>query len=273
MTRTDPQHSATPADPAAPAGCLDITDHPGGIRRIAMMEPDRRNALSDAMRGALRTALGQAHADRAVRAIVLTGSGGCFCAGGDIKAMGQPIPVALERLDVVHDIIRLIALGPKPVVAAVDGVAYGGGMSLALACDSVVATEGARFCASFGRVGLVPDMGAMWSLPRRVGAARAQRLLLTGVEVRGVRAVELGLADLLAEGDLDTAALDEARALVPAAPLPAAHFKPIIARHHGDLEAVLRAERDAQAALFATDDHAEARTAFLEKRPPAFTGA
>lgn len=244
-----------------------------GIRLVEMMQPERRNALSDAMRGDLRDALRAAHADAGVKAIVLAGSGGCFCAGGDIKAMGQPVPVAMERLEVVHDIIRLIAQGPKPVVAAVDGAAYGGGMSLALACDVVVATKGARFCASFARVGLVPDMGLMWSLPRRVGAARAQRLMLDGREIMGAQAVGIGLADVLATGDLIDTALAEARTLVPAAPLPAAHLKPILAEHHGDLDAVLADERAAQAALFATRDHDEARRAFLEKRAPEFTGA
>ncbi|MGR3372871.1 enoyl-CoA hydratase/isomerase family protein [Pseudooceanicola nanhaiensis] len=255
------------------AACLRTEDRAGGIRLIAMMEPDRRNALSDAMRGALRDALRLAHDDPAVKAILITGSGGCFCAGGDIKGMGQPAPVALERLEVVHDVIRLIALGPKPVVAAVEGVAYGGGMSLAACCDVVVAAEGARFCASFSRVGLVPDMGAMWSLPRRMGAARAQRMMLDGREVKGPEAVELGLADLLADGDTVDTAVAEAQRLVPAAPLPAAHLRPIIARYHGDLTAVLAAEREAQAALFATRDHDEARRAFLEKRTPEFNGA
>lgn len=256
-----------------PDACLEIADHAGGVRSLTMMQPERRNALSDEMRGGLRDALKAAHADQSVRSVVLAGSGGCFCAGGDIKAMGQPVPVALERLEVVHDIIRLIAEGPRPVVAAVDGVAYGGGLSLALACDAVVATEDARFCASFGRVGLVPDMGAMWSLPRRVGPAMAQRLLLNGQEIGGRHAVAIGLADVLAEGDLAEAALAEARALVPAAPLPAAHLKPIIAKCHGDLDTVLAEERAAQAALFATADHDEARRAFLEKRRPVFTGA
>ncbi|MDQ2095147.1 enoyl-CoA hydratase/isomerase family protein [Rhodalgimonas zhirmunskyi] len=243
-----------------------------GILLLRMAEPERRNALSDAMRAALRDALHRAHADRQVRAIVLSGSDGCFCAGGDIKAMGQPIPIAMERLEVVHDIVRLIALGPKPVVAAVDGAAYGGGMSLALCCDAVVAAEGARFCASFGRIGLVPDMGIMWSLPRRVGAARAQQILLDGRERGGAEAVETGIADILSMGDPVPQALATARALTPAAPLPAAHLRPIIARCHGDLDAVLNAEREAQEALFATRDHEEARRAFLEKRLPQFIG-
>lgn len=251
---------------------LHIRDDRGGIRVLTMAEPTRRNALSDDMRGALRDALQSAHDDAAVRALVLTGSGGCFCAGGDIKAMGQPIPIALKRLDVVHDIVRLIALGPKPVVAAVDGAAYGGGMSLALCCDLVVAAESARFCASFARVGLVPDMGIMWSLPRRVGAARAQQILLDGRDRAGPEAVETGIADILADGDPVARAIDAAGTLVPAAPLPAAHLRPILARHHGDLESVLRDERAAQAALFATQDHDEARRAFLEKRPPEFSG-
>ncbi|MWB78748.1 enoyl-CoA hydratase/isomerase family protein [Pseudooceanicola sp. 216_PA32_1] len=255
-----------------PSDCLSLTTRGGGIHVIRMMQPERRNALSDPMRAALRDALRAAHADNQVRSIVLTGSGGCFCAGGDIKGMGQPVPVALERLEVLHDIIRLIAQGPKPVVASVDGAAYGGGLSLAICCDSVVAARDARFCASFGRVGLVPDMGCMWSLPRRIGIARAQRLMQTGREIRGPEAVEIGLADVLAEGDLLDAALAEAAALVPSAPLPAAHLRPTIARHHGNLDAVLAEEREAQAALFATRDHDEARRAFLEKREPMFNG-
>jgi 2-(1,2-epoxy-1,2-dihydrophenyl)acetyl-CoA isomerase len=149
-------------------------------------------------------------------------------------------------------------------------------MSLALCCDSVVATPGARFCASFGRVGLVPDMGAMWSLPRRIGAARALRFLQQGTEVRGEAAVDMGLADVLAatgtDEDLIATATQEAQSLVPAAPLPGGHMRRIIARHHGDLEAVLADEREAQGALFATEDHDEARRAFLEKRPPGFIG-
>lgn len=253
------------------AGCLS-TQREGVTLVMRMTQPDRRNALSDEMRGMMVEALRTAHTDASLRSVVITGSGGCFCAGGDIKGMGQPVDIALRRLDVVHDLIRLIALGPKPVVAAVDGVAYGGGMSLATACDSVVATPGARFCASFGRVGLVPDMGAMWSVPRRIGAARAQRFLQSGREIRGAEAVSAGLADILAEGDEVEAALEEAAALVPAAPLPAAHLRPIIARYHGDLEAVLADERRAQGALFETADHDEARRAFLEKRPPDFTG-
>lgn len=252
---------------------LKTHDEAGGIRVLTMAEPVRRNALSDDMRAALRDGLKAAHDDVAVRALVLTGAGGCFCAGGDIKAMGQPIPIALQRLDIVHDIVRLIALGPKPVVAAVDGAAYGGGMSLALCCDLVVAAHSARFCASFGRVGLVPDMAIMWSLPRRVGAARAQQILLDGVERSGAHAVEIGIADALADDDPVPQAIAAARALVPAAPLPATYLRPIIARHHGDLEGILRDERDAQATLFSTQDHDEARRAFLEKRPPEFSGA
>ncbi|WP_163849172.1 enoyl-CoA hydratase/isomerase family protein [Pseudooceanicola aestuarii] len=259
-------------DDPPPGGCLS-RERQGDTLILRMMQPDRRNALSDEMRGDLCAALRAAHADTTLRGMVLTGSGGCFCAGGDIKAMGQPVDIALQRLEVVHDLVRLIAMGPLPVVAAVEGVAYGGGMSLALCCDSVVATAGARFCASFGRVGLVPDMGAMWSLPRRIGPARALRMLQHGHEIRGARAVEIGLADILAEGDDPLpAALAEVAALVPAAPLPGGHLRAILARQHGSLEAILAEERQAQGALFATADHDEARRAFLDRRPPDFTG-
>ncbi|MGH1331741.1 MAG: enoyl-CoA hydratase/isomerase family protein [Paracoccaceae bacterium] len=252
--------------------CLKIEDHPGNLRVLIMNIPARRNALSDEMREALRAALKSAQADPKIRAIVLAGTEGIFCAGGDIKAMGQPVPIALKRLDVLHEVVRLIALGPKPVVAAVDGVAYGAGMSLAMACDCVVATETARFCASFSRIGLAPDCGILWSLPRRVGPAFAQRILMDGRERKGREAIEIGLADVLAEGDLLTVALAQAAALVPAAPLPNGFTKSIIAQHFGDLNAVLAAEQEAQAALFLTKDHAEATAAFLEKRPPVFAG-
>jgi 2-(1,2-epoxy-1,2-dihydrophenyl)acetyl-CoA isomerase len=251
---------------------LRIEDADCGTRVLTLADPARRNALSDDMRAALRTALRDAHDATGVRTIVLTGAGGCFCAGGDIKAMGQPVDRAVERLDVLHDVVRLIAMGPKPVVAAVDGPAYGGGMSLALCCDVVVAASGARFCASFARVGLLPDMGLMWSLPRRAGAARAQQIMLSGREYRGACAVQVGIADILADGDPVPRAMEEARALMPAAPLPAGHLRPIIARHHGDLESVLQDERAAQATLFETNDHQEARSAFLDKRPAAFSG-
>lgn len=252
--------------------CLKIEDHDGNFRVLKMNDPARRNALSDDLRKALGDALRNAHADPAVRAIILTGVEGIFCAGGDIKAMGQPVPIALERLDVLHEVVRLIVMGPKPVVAAVEGVAYGAGMSLALACDLVVTSPTARFCASFSRVGLVPDCGILWSLPRRAGPAAAQRILMDGRERKGDEAIRLGMADVLSEGDVVTCALSEAAALLPAAPLPIAHFKPIIAKYFGDLNAVLADERAAQGALFTTRDHKEAISAFLEKRTPKFTG-
>lgn len=253
--------------------CLKIEEHPENLRMLVMNTPARRNALSDEMREALRAALTSAHNDPKVRAIVLSGAEGIFCAGGDIKAMGQPVPIALKRLDILHDVVRLIALGPKPVVAAVEGVAYGAGMSLALACDCVVATKTARFCASFSRIGLAPDCGLLWSLPRRVGPACAQQILMDGRERKGIEAIDIGLADVLAQGDIRAAALAQASALVPAATRPNIYIKSIIAQHFGDLNAVLAAEREAQAALFMTKDHAEATAAFLEKRPPVFIGA
>lgn len=264
--------AAPPGVSAEGDACLLASVAEGGVLVLTMNLSRRKNALSDELRNGLRDALGAAMADTAIRSVVLTGSGGCFCAGGDIKGMGRPIPEATQRLEVLHDVIRMIALGPKPVVAAVEGVAYGGGWSLAACCDTVVAHASARFCASFGKVGLVPDMGIMWSLPQRVGPARARRLLQSGREVGAAEAVEIGAADVLTDDDPVACAIDEARALVPFAPLPATYLRAIISEHHGALSAVLAAERKAQQALFATRDHAEAREAFLEKRPPRFMG-
>lgn len=246
-----------------------------GVLTLTLNEPERRNALSVAIREALREALVAAQTDPEVRAVVLTGAGGCFCAGGDIHAM-QPGDVVggRRKLGVLHDVVRLLAAGEKPTVAAVSGPAYGGGFGLATACDYVVADATARFCASFGRVGLVPDCGILWTLPQRVGAARARHLFLEARVVDAPAALEMGIADALTAPD---ALADKARELAAGAcrlaPLPAGHLKRLMADRAESLEDVLTAEMDAQMQLFATQDHAEARAAFLQKRAPVFRGA
>lgn len=243
------------------------------IRILRLNQPERRNALSIALRGEIVAALNEAMADAAVRCIVITG-GSTFCAGGDLQSMQGINPVAgRRRLEGLHGLARLIATGPKPVVAAVEGFAYGAGMSFALLCDQVVAARDAKFCASFGRIGLMADMAALWTVPQRVSAGWAKRILMLAEEVDGETAGRIGLADHVTEpgGALD-AALAVAGRFAAMAPLPLGYTKQMLARGPRSLEAVLGNEADLQAVLFASADFAAGRDAFLAKKKPEFKG-
>lgn len=241
---------------------------------VTLNNPDQRNALSPAMREDLLAALDPLMGDDPCRAIVLTGAGGAFCAGGDLKSMrpGEPI-YARHRLMAGHRLVRLLAGGPKPVVAAVEGAAFGGGLSLAALSDYCVAARDARFGAAFGKVGLMADLGLMWSLPARIGMARAKRFLLLDETLAAGQAVAIGMADeLAAPGAALDRALEAARDFARGAPLATAATRAAFAGLPGSLDAVLAAELDLQSALMASDDHAEGRRAFLERRAPAFEG-
>lgn len=254
---------------------LILTEPAGeGIRVIRLNYPAKRNALSLELRAALHDAFAAAIDDPAVRVIVLTGSGGAFCAGGDISSMQNVAGVGgRQRLANLHRLVRLIAAGPKPVIAAVEGFAYGAGMSLALLCDQVVAASDAKFCCSFGKVGLMPDMAALWTVPQRVNAGWTKRLLMLAEEIDGARAVEIGLADrLAAPGGALEDALALAAKFAAMAPLPIGYTKAALARGPQPLEAVLAQEADGQALLFNSEDFAEGRDAFLAKRKPVFSG-
>lgn len=172
-----------------------------------------------------------------------------------------------------HQLVRMIAAGPKPVVAAVNGYAYGAGLSLAAACDFVLAGESASFGAVFGKVGLMADLGLLWSLPRRIGLAETRRLLFTSATLPAGQAVALGLADrLLPDAELLEAAWTLAAEMAEAPPLALAATKALLARGPAPLEAVLAAELDHQTLLFSSEDFVEGRAAFLERRQPTFTG-
>lgn len=244
------------------------------IRVIRLNYPARRNALSLDLRAALIAAVEAAMADGGVRAIVLTGNGGAFCSGGDISTMQNVAGVAgRQRLANLHRLVRLLAAGPKPVIAAVEGYAYGAGMSLALLCDQVVTAADAKFCCSFGKVGLMPDMAALWTVPQRVNAGWVKRLLMLAEEIDGETAARIGLADqVTAPGGALAAALDLAGRFAAMAPLPQGFTKAVLARGPQPLEALLAQEADGQALLFNSADFAEGRDAFLAKRRPVFTG-
>ena len=248
----------------------------GPVAILTLHEPKRRNALSLRMREQLSVSLREAIRSNRCRAIVLTGSDGHFCAGGDMRASeidDGPDPLrTLSNALPLQDIVRLVATGPKPVVVAVEGSASGAGFSLAAACDVVVASESAMFCASFSKVGLMPDAGILWSLPRRVGAAKANHILISGINLTATEALRIGLADqLVATGSALETAIERARELSQAAPLVEAATRGVTSRSQ-ELEAVLAAERQIQPLLTLTGDYADGRDAFLNRRASKFTG-
>lgn len=247
----------------------------GALAHIQLNNPKRRNALSREMTTLLADALREAHADEACRAIVLSGSGEHFCAGGDVSAMQQDRPIlgSRQRIEHAHHIVRLIAAGPKPVVCAIEGVAFGLGMSLALASDIVVAAEGSSMCAVFNKVGLVPDMGLTWTLAQRVGVAKSKQLLFSAEVLKCDQLQSLGLVDhSAAKGGALAVAFEQARSFCGAAPIPIALIKSAYAKGFGSLEDALRAEVDYQPALYQSQDHQEGVNAFFEKRKPVFKG-
>ena len=181
-----------------------------GVGTITLNRPEARNALSQEMRPQLAAAIAQMRDDAQVHAVILTGAGGAFCSGGDVAQMLDASRQGLAFRDGMRSLHRwfpeLVNL-EKPVIAAVDGPAFGAGLGLALAADFVLATRRARFCAVFGRIGLVPDLGVMHLLPRIVGLQRAKELIFTARSVDAEEARQLGIAYGVVD---DAAALQQA---------------------------------------------------------------
>ena len=165
-----------------------LTERHGATLLIRINRPERRNAFDLEVRAGLAQAIFQAKDDDSVRAVVITGTDGVFCAGGDLKALSEakrPVFKDRDRIRRLHTWFRELIHLEKPVIAAVDGPAFGAGFNLALACDFVLATPRARFCAVFGRIGLVPDLGGFFLLPRIVGLQRAKDLVFSAREMDG----------------------------------------------------------------------------------------
>lgn len=242
---------------------------------VTLNNPKTRNALSRDLLLILAPKLEELNADPGCRAIVLTGAEKHFCSGGDISGMQQErtLPVGRHRMEIAHRIVRTIIGGSKLVVAAVEGYAAGAGLSLAAATDYVVSSTAAKYVSSFSKVGLIPDMGLLWTLPQRIGLAEAKRMFITARVVEATEAHQLGLVDQLAEpGQALEAAIETARSFSTGAPLSTAIVKASYAYGLTTLEDALRTEMDNQAALYLTKDHREAVAAFMEKRPPVFRG-
>jgi 2-(1,2-epoxy-1,2-dihydrophenyl)acetyl-CoA isomerase len=251
-----------------------LTRDEDAVRVITLNRPEVRNAFDVAMRVELARALEAAEADGQVRVVVLTGAGGAFCAGGDISIMERmPRDEAAERAELTQRVVRTLWAGTKPVLAAVEGPAFGAGLSLALACDRVVAASDARFGAAFCRIGLAGDMGIWASLPARLGPARAKQFLMLSEQARGPEALAMGLIDVVTEpGNAVTAALADARKLAAGPPLALAAIKAAFARYPLSREELVEREAATQVDMYLSADFAEGVAAFRERRPPNFQG-
>ncbi len=248
----------------------------GPVVTLTLDRPEALNALTVPVRVALREALESIAADRDVRAVILTGAGRAFCAGQDLAERDAPdaAPLDVEIRERYNPIIRALRSMGQPVIAAVNGVAAGAGASLAFACDIRIAAEGARFVLAFGRIGLIPDSGATWFLPRLVGSARAAEMALVGDPIDAENALRIGLVSKVVPRDeLLAAARGLADQLATGAPLAIALTKQALDRSWSiDLDEALEGEAKLQGIAGASADHAEGLTAFREKRPPRFDG-
>jgi 2-(1,2-epoxy-1,2-dihydrophenyl)acetyl-CoA isomerase len=255
----------------APTIRLDTAD---GVTTITLARPDALNALNATMRGELLAALKAAGRDAAVRAVVLTGEGRGFCAGADLRGGAGEREFRRVLLAEYNPLIRAIRDLPKPVVAAVNGVAAGAGVSLALAADLVVAAEDARFVPAFGRIGLVPDSGLTRTLVRGLGRHRATAILWLGEPLSAQDALAGGLVHrVVAADELANASRDLATRLAAGPTRGMALTKRLInAAEDDDLDLSLATEAALQELAGRTEDHAEGVTAFTEKREPRFHG-
>ena len=253
----------------------------GPVALLTLNAPDRLNAISAALRGEVHAALDEAHADDAVRAVVITGAGRGFCSGADLSGPGAgqaPPPTQTERLDEMHWVgrwaMRLASLD-KPLIGAINGVAAGAGMSLALGCDLRIGSENARFKTVFIERNLSPDSGMSYFLPRIVGYSRAADLIFTSRNVDAEEAYRIGLLDRLVRHDvLIEEAMKVAESMAQHPPLALRVSKRVLQRNQdADLPEALKYEAvSLDFARKAVNDGRESRLAFVEKRKGVFTG-
>lgn len=247
-----------------------------GVLTITLNRPDALNAFTVEMKEALLAALKDAARNREVRVVVLTGAGRAFSAGQDLKERQGPDAgdLGTELRTRYNPIILAMRRLEKPILGAINGVAAGAGCSIAIACDLLVASDKASFMEAFGKVGLVPDTGSSWFLPRLVGPARAAEMMFTADSIDAATAERIGLVNRVVPADK---LMDEANALAArlagAAPIALALAKRALSRAlDSNLEDALEFEAQLQSIAGRSADHKEGIAAFVEKRPPRFRG-
>jgi 2-(1,2-epoxy-1,2-dihydrophenyl)acetyl-CoA isomerase len=256
-----------------------LIDHTEGVATLTLNRPDSLNSLDIELKVALRTAAESAAADPAVRAVVLTGAGRAFCVGQDLKehiasldVPGPPLSTVVEHY---NPLVHALATMPKPVVAAVRGMAAGAGASLALLADFRIGGPRTALLMAFANVGLAGDTGVSWTLPRLVGQAKATELLMLAEPVAAEEAHRLGLLTrLVADDDAILATAHELAARLAAGPTVAYAMikRQLLDGSSGTLDAALATEAEVQRICGATADHRTATTAFVAKQKPTFTG-
>jgi 2-(1,2-epoxy-1,2-dihydrophenyl)acetyl-CoA isomerase len=254
-----------------------LTDSLAGVTTITLNRPHTRNAVNDDMLDGLLSAFNQARDDIGVRAVILTGAGRGFCSGADLSVFGNHLSaedIHAYITERYQPIIRAITTLPKPVVAAINGVAAGAGASLALACDLRIMADDASLVQAFSSIGLVPDAGSTWFLVRMIGYGRAFELAAEAERVPAARCLELGLANQVVTPEtLQIAARARAEKLAQRPTLALGLIKQALHRAlEVDLMDAIDFEARLQGQTIQSHDHREGVSAFLEKRQPQFTG-
>jgi enoyl-CoA hydratase/carnithine racemase len=255
-----------------------IVERAGGVMTVTMNRPERKNAANGTMWRELQVVLEDVAADRDVRAMVLTGAGGAFCSGADLSdpadVAGRPGDPYLVQMRALADLALRLHRLPKPTIAKVGGVAAGAGMSMALGCDLVVASQSARFSQIFAKRGLSIDFGASWLLPRLIGLHKAKELAFFADILSAAEAESFGLVNrVVPDDDLDAFVDDWARRLAEGPTLALSMTKTLLNNSLGlSMDQALEDEGRAQATNFGTRDTREALTAFVERRLPSFEG-
>lgn len=250
-----------------------------GVMTITLNRPERLNSFNDVMHQQLAECLKQAERDDTIRCLLITGAGRGFCAGQDLNDRNVdpngPAPdlgMSVERF--YNPLVRRLAKLPKPVIAAVNGVAAGAGATLALGCDMVIAARSANFVMAFSKLGLVPDCGGTWLLPRTAGRARAMGLALLGDKMSAQQAQQWGMIwQVVDDAELADTSLTLARHLATQPTYGLGLIKQaLLASETHTLDQQLDMERDSQRMAGRSDDYREGVSAFLAKRPPQFSG-
>jgi 2-(1,2-epoxy-1,2-dihydrophenyl)acetyl-CoA isomerase len=248
-----------------------------GVALVTLNEPNSLNALSTAIVEGLTETFTSIKNDSTIRAVILTGNGRAFCAGGNIKGFSSVTSAAAGRKYMKEHInfLKDLAQMEKPVIAAVNGYAVGAGFSIALACDFVIASQNSKFSLGFHKLGLVPDLGGLYHLPRIVGMARAKELAFSDRTLSSYEAKEYGIClEVVEEGQLLCRAQEIAESFASSSTIAIGLAKSLLNHSfESSLDDILREEAMVQGIAFTTTDHKEGVRAFMEKTKPIFTGS